>query len=82
MFIIRIERAADGSRETLDGARYCVTGENQRHEATIQVFNYGSDVPSATRVLTSGDRAFVMNGRGDTVDAVRTVARGPEAVSA
>lgn len=80
-FAIRVEDRQDGYR-MYACCRYEVTFEQLRHVVRMRLYGVvgHDDVAGIEVLLTSGATAYVMNGRGDTVDSVRTVKR--QAVSA
>lgn len=67
MFTIRIDRA-DGVRDVYGCARYRVAPDPDRVQ--VELFEAGSEAVAQTLALAPGDRGFVMNADGNTVDQV------------
>lgn len=62
MFTIRIDRA-DGTHESVQCHRYCVSRDGAEVALVAP--------PLETVRLRPGDKAFIMNSDGNTVDTVR-----------
>lgn len=73
MFSVRIDYAGGASREVLSCTRYRATfGEG----TTLTLIGVaGQEAPVDVR-LAQGDKAYVMNERGDTIDHVVPARRG------
>ena len=71
MFTIRIDRTTDGERAGYEARHYRVEPGPPTRLVLAVLAPDGESFTDEVVLLSTGERAYVMNAQGDTVDTVR-----------